>query len=82
MFRSFTDAKRSVRTYLYYLVPQLRDLSGASFFSYKGSLTTPPCYQSVNWIVLKRPIPASEEVVRRFYSVNIDYHLFLEMKKV
>ncbi|KAJ7358865.1 Phospholipase A2 crotoxin acid subunit CA [Desmophyllum pertusum] len=26
------------------LVPQLRDLSRTSFYSYKGSLTTPPCY--------------------------------------
>lgn len=39
---------------LFDLVPELKDLS--SFFSYKGSLTTPPCYQSVNWIVLKEPI--------------------------
>ncbi|XP_078350044.1 carbonic anhydrase 2-like isoform X2 [Oculina patagonica] len=50
-------------TYLYNLVPQLKDLSGAGFYSYKGSLTTPPCYQSVNWIVLKNPIAASERVL-------------------
>ncbi|XP_022790981.1 carbonic anhydrase 2-like [Stylophora pistillata] len=39
---------------LFDLVPELTDLS--SFYSYKGSLTTPPCYQSVSWIVLKEPI--------------------------
>ena len=49
---------------LYSLVPQLKDLSGTSFYSYKGSLTTPPCYQSVNWIVLKKTIPAGEHDVR------------------
>ncbi|KAJ7373220.1 Carbonic anhydrase [Desmophyllum pertusum] len=53
------------RTFLYNLVPQLKDLSRTSFYSYKGSLTTPPCYQSVNWIVLKRPIPASESVLKK-----------------
>lgn len=48
------------------LVPQLRDLSRTSFYSYKGSLTTPPCYQSVNWIVLKKPIAVSRKVVRTY----------------
>ncbi|PFX25452.1 Carbonic anhydrase 2 [Stylophora pistillata] len=33
-------------------------------FPLQGSLTTPPCYQSVQWIVLKRPIRASEYVMR------------------
>ena len=46
------------------LVPQLKDLSRTSFYSYKGSLTTPFCYQSVNWIVLKDPIPACQNDVR------------------
>lgn len=48
---------------LYSLVPQLTDLSMTPFFSYKGSLTTPPCYQSVNWIVLGQFIPASTYVM-------------------
>lgn len=45
---------------LFKLVPLLADLSKASFYSYKGSLTTPPCYQSVNWIVMKSPVHASK----------------------
>ncbi|KAJ7373219.1 Phospholipase A2 crotoxin acid subunit CA [Desmophyllum pertusum] len=61
-----------VRTFLYNLVPQLKDLSRTSFYSYKGSLTTPPCYQSVNWIVLKRPIPASESVLNDMRDLH-DY---------
>lgn len=59
----FTDTEFPAYTYLYNLVPKLKDLSRTSFYSYKGSLTTPPCYQSVNWIVLKKTISAGEEEV-------------------
>ncbi|KAL9953171.1 hypothetical protein ACROYT_G040543 [Oculina patagonica] len=59
---------------LYNLVPQLKDLSaGAGFYSYKGSLTTPPCYQSVNWIVLKNPISVGKKVLgamRRLHNAE------------
>lgn len=49
---------------LYNLISELEDLSKASFYSYKGSLTTPPCYESVRWIVLKTPIDASKKDLR------------------
>ena len=57
---------------LYSLVPQLTDLSMTPFFSYKGSLTTPPCYQSVNWIVLGQFIPASTYVVRLHDNLTLN----------
>ena len=63
---SFTDTDFPACTYLYNLVPKLKDLSRTSFYSYKGSLTTPPCYQSVSWIVLKKAISAGEEEVTFF----------------
>ena len=70
-FTNFLSADSAIlvqRLYLYNLVLQLKHLSKASFFSYKGSLTTPPCYQSVSWIVLKEPIAASEDDVRTFFK--------------
>eukprot|EP00117_Sycon_ciliatum_P001183 scpid70372/ scgid6953/ Carbonic anhydrase 2; Carbonate dehydratase II; Carbonic anhydrase II len=41
-----------------------------SFWSYDGSLTTPPCYESVNWIVFRKPITVSKEQLAAFRSLD------------
>ncbi|MBE9127125.1 MULTISPECIES: carbonic anhydrase [unclassified Coleofasciculus] len=44
-----------------------------SYFTYNGSLTTPPCSEGVKWIVLKNPITASQAQIDSFtdlYQVN------------
>ncbi|MDR0529678.1 MAG: carbonic anhydrase family protein [Zoogloeaceae bacterium] len=38
-------------------------------FEYIGSLTTPPCTENVNWIVLRQPIELSEEQIKAFRSL-------------
>lgn len=43
------------------LLPPTRD-----YFSYGGSLTTPPCSEGVKWLVLKTPIEASAEQIAVF----------------
>ena len=37
--------------------------SDRSYFSYLGSLTTPPLLECVTWIIFKQPIKATEEQV-------------------
>jgi carbonic anhydrase len=39
------------------------------YFSYIGSLTTPPCSENVKWNVLKTPIQVSEKQIKEFQSV-------------
>ncbi|MFZ9737910.1 MAG: carbonic anhydrase [Prochlorotrichaceae cyanobacterium] len=49
-------------------LPQQHD-----YMTYQGSLTTPPCSEGVQWIVLDEPIYASEEQIEAFqalYPVN------------
>jgi carbonic anhydrase len=44
-----------------------------NYFTYMGSLTTPPCSEDVLWLVLKSPIYVSEEQVKNFdrmYPMN------------
>lgn len=37
--------------------------SDKSFWTYEGSLTTPPFYESVSWLVLKQPIKVTQAQV-------------------
>ena len=44
-----------------------------SYFRYEGSLTTPPCSETVNWIVLAHPVEVDEADIARFaklYPMN------------
>jgi len=39
------------------------------YYSFKGSLTTPPCSEGVKWMVLKTPTEVSGEQIKQFTGV-------------
>jgi carbonic anhydrase len=44
-----------------------------SYFRYEGSLTTPPCSETVEWLLLTQPIPVAEadiDAFARLYANN------------
>ena len=43
--------------------------SDRSYFRYMGSVTTPPCPETVNWVVFRTPIEASPEQIKRYAAV-------------
>jgi len=47
--------------------------AGRSYFRYQGSLTTPPCSETVDWLLLTEPIQAAQADIARFgklYAMN------------
>ncbi len=47
--------------------------SDARYFTYMGSLTTPPCSEDVRWIVMRQPVTMSPEQIElfaRIYPMN------------
>ncbi|KJE88354.1 eukaryotic-type carbonic anhydrase [Capsaspora owczarzaki ATCC 30864] len=46
--------------------------STEQYFHYPGSLTAPPCYESVRWVVMREPITISQEQLDRLRSVRTD----------
>jgi carbonic anhydrase len=47
--------------------------SDRRYFTYMGSMTTPPCQEGVLWMVMKQPISVSSEqlaVFSRLYPMN------------
>ncbi len=43
--------------------------SDLSYYSYFGSLTTFPCNEKVNWLVLKNDVEVSEEQIQKFKTI-------------
>jgi carbonic anhydrase len=46
--------------------------SDHGYYTFEGSLTTPPCSESVTWFVLKQPVSVSQEEIARFSKIYRD----------
>lgn len=44
--------------------------SGKSYFTYQGSLTTPPCSEIVTWTVMETAVEASHEQIKKFEDIE------------
>ena len=56
----YVDEHTDIETFvLDSLLPKNKD----DYYRYNGSLTTPPCYESVIWTVFKDPITMSQAQV-------------------
>jgi carbonic anhydrase len=55
------DVRDDVRVDASLLLPSAR-----GYYTFEGSLTTPPCSESVTWIVLKQPVQVSAAEVAQF----------------
>ena len=56
-----------------------------SYYTYPGSLTTPPCSEGVKWIVLQNPITASQAQIDAFtniYQVNARREQDLKLRTI
>jgi carbonic anhydrase len=58
----------------------------AAYYTYSGSLTTPPCSEGVRWFVLKQPVEVSAAQLQKFKDVmhggNARPVMALGMRKV
>ncbi len=43
--------------------------SNRSYYTYKGSMTEPPCSENVTWILLKTPLEVSARDIKRFRRI-------------
>lgn len=48
--------------------------TSGGYYNYSGSLTTPPCSEVVNWIVMKEPVQASATQIEKLKAIlHISY---------
>nr|XP_022344584.1 carbonic anhydrase 1-like [Crassostrea virginica] len=57
------------------LLPIHNIQSKSHFFRYPGSLTTPPCFQSVVWTMFQQTIPISSQQLSMFRALHEDQEL-------
>jgi carbonic anhydrase len=59
-------SKTKLRIKFSNFLPRNRD----DFYLYKGSLTSPPCFETVTWVVYKERLLIPEEYLQRFWALR------------
>ena len=74
IFAEFIDHLPTVKDSTYNLATTFNASSlfpgDKDYFTYSGSLTTPPCSEIVTWIVMEHPIEASLEQIEAFETIE------------
>jgi len=71
-----TEADYEVKNGMVPLKDFISSLDMRSFFSYEGSLTTPPCAEGIRWTVLKKAMPIRSDLmalIKSKYSGDMTY---------
>ncbi|KAL5281139.1 CA14.2 family protein [Megaselia abdita] len=53
-------------------------LDSDSYFTYEGSLTTPPCSESVTWVVFTDILPMSHFQMKKFHKLRDEHNTVLQ----
>lgn len=62
-----------------FLLMDLLPLNYQAFFTYEGSLTTPPCYEVVTWVVLRQPLFILRDLLYNlinFEAIDLNFNRF------
>jgi len=68
---AYTELPINISVTLISLIPPNTDV----FYTYKGSLTTPPCSEVVTWIIFATPVPISFRQVCTFNCVLLGINI-------
>ncbi|MBS9782857.1 MAG: carbonic anhydrase family protein [Arcobacter sp.] len=69
ILRNMPDAEENKKELKSKVLPYDILPSSKKYFTFNGSLTTPPCTQGVKWIVLRTPIEVSKDQIKDFTDV-------------
>ncbi|RNA10125.1 carbonic anhydrase 4-like, partial [Brachionus plicatilis] len=75
------DTENFIEYSLNSMIPKASELNLNGYFRYSGSLTIPPCSESVIWTVFRKKIPISQNQVEKFYETGIKKN-FREIQKL
>jgi carbonic anhydrase len=51
-----------------------------TYFTYSGSLTTPPCTEGVRWFVMQTPVEVTEAVIQRLHTIASQFPGYTDLQ--